>query len=377
MPPIRYESIATDAQTRARRGRVFTPHGSFETPAFMPVGTQGSVKGIFPRDLAACGAGCILGNTYHLMLRPGSATVAALGDLHRFMSWPGPILTDSGGFQVFSLSGVSKITDDGVTFKSHIDGAMHGLTPEKSMAVQNGLGADIIMAFDQCPPGNAERAVHEDALTRTLAWMSRCVAAHERPGEQGLFGIVQGGTFLDLRERAAKTLIDLDLPGYALGGLAVGEGFEAMQKILAHTTPLLPAEKPRYLMGVGFPRDIVAAVKEGIDMFDCVLPTRNGRNAYGFTAGGPIRIRNAKFTQDSGPIEPGCDCYACTHFSLGSIRHLFFANEMLGPMLLSLHNTRFYQRLMADIRAAIENGTFADFIDSDPRAKLGPGVGRQ
>jgi queuine tRNA-ribosyltransferase len=372
--PIRYEPLATDPQTRARRGRVHTPHGTFETPAFMPVGTQGTVKGILPRDIKSSGAECILGNTYHLMLRPGPTTVAALGDLHRFMAWPGPILTDSGGFQVFSLSDINKITDKGVTFKSHIDGTLHHLTPERSMEVQNALGADIIMAFDQCPPGNADRLVHEDALQRTLGWITRCTAAHARAADQGLFGIVQGGTFLDLREKCAKQMIDLDLPGYAIGGLAVGEGFEAMKTILAHTTPLLPAEKPRYLMGVGFPRDIVAAVKQGIDMFDCVLPTRNGRNAYAFTAGGAIRLRNAKYAADNGPIEAGCDCYACTHFTLGAIRHYFFASEMLGPMLVSLHNTRFYQRLMADIRLAIEQGTFADFAEHDPRSTLGPRV---
>jgi queuine tRNA-ribosyltransferase len=372
IPPVRYEPITTDPTTLARRGRVHTPHGSFETPAFMPVGTQGTVKGLLPRDLKAAGAECILGNTYHLMLRPGAATVAALGDLHRFMAWPGPILTDSGGFQVFSLSDINKITDDGVTFKSHIDGTLHHLTPEKSMSVQNALGADVIMAFDQCPPGNADRSVHESALRRTMEWMGRCVTAHARPDAQALFGIIQGGTFLDLRQRCAEELVALDLPGYAIGGLAVGEGFEAMKRILAHTTPLLPAGKPRYLMGVGFPRDIVAAVRQGIDMFDCVMPTRNGRNAYAFAADGVKRIRNAKYAADNGPIEAGCDCYACTHFTLGAIRHYFFASEMLGPVLVSLHNTRFYQRLMADIRSAIENGIFADFAEHDPRASLGP-----
>jgi queuine tRNA-ribosyltransferase len=373
--PVRYEPIALDPNTRARRGRVHTPHGSFETPAFMPVGTQGTVKGLLPRDLQATGAECILGNTYHLMLRPGAATVAALGDLHRFMAWPGPILTDSGGFQVFSLSDINKVTDEGVTFKSHVDGSSHHLTPEKSMSVQNALGADVIMAFDQCPPGNADRPVHEAALRRTLAWIGRCIEAHRRPDEQALFGIVQGGTFLDLRGECAQRLIELDLPGYAIGGLAVGEGFEAMKTILAHTTPLLPAGKARYLMGVGFPRDIVAAVREGIDMFDCVMPTRNGRNAYAFTAGGAIRVRNAKYAADNGPIEAGCDCYACTHFTLGAIRHYFFASEMLGPMLVSLHNTRFYQRLMADIRTAIECRTFAEFVARDPRSTLGPRSG--
>ena len=370
--PLAYELIKTDPATRARRGRVTTPHGSFETPAFMPVGTQGTVKGILPQHLCEMGAQCILGNTYHLMLRPGEKTVAALGDLHKFMSWPGPILTDSGGFQVFSLSGTNKVNDDGVTFKSHVDGSIHHLTPAKSIQIQNDLGADIIMCFDQCPPGNAPRDVQEAALSRTLRWAEKSWEGHARKDDQALFGIVQGGTFLDLRELSARRLIEFDLPGYAVGGLAVGEGFEAMKSVLAHTTPLLPESKPRYLMGVGFPRDIVQAVRHGIDMFDCVMPTRNGRNAYAFTAAGPIRIRNAKYARHEGPLEEGCDCIACTQFTAGAIRHFFFASEMLGPMLVSLHNTRFYQRLMADIRTAIEQGTFADFIEHDPRSRLGP-----
>jgi len=370
--PLSYELIRNDPATRARRGRVTTPHGSFETPAFMPVGTQGTVKGILPTQLKEAGAGCILGNTYHLMLRPGPKTVAELGDLHRFMSWQGPILTDSGGFQVFSLGDSNKVNDDGVTFKSHVDGAIHHLTPAKSIQIQNDLGADIIMCFDQCPPGNAPRDLQEAALTRTLRWAENSWEAHARKDDQALFGIVQGGTFLDLRELSARRLIEFDLPGYAVGGLAVGEGFEAMKTVLAHTTPLLPEHKPRYLMGVGFPRDIVQAVRHGIDMFDCVMPTRNGRNAYAFTAAGPKRIRNAKYTRDTGPLEEGCDCIACTGFTTGAIRHFFFASEMLGPMLVSLHNTRFYQRLMADIRSAIEAGTFADFIENDPRSSLGP-----
>ncbi len=349
-----------------------TLHGRFDTPAFMPVGTQGTVKGIYPAQLAECGAQCILGNTYHLMLRPGADTVAALGDLHRFMSWPGSILTDSGGFQVFSLSDINKITEDGVTFKSHVDGAMHHLTPERSIEIQNKLGADIIMQFDQCPPGDAPIDVHRAAVERTLRWAVRSKQAHSRPEEQGLFGIVQGGTDAGLRRFCADRLIELDFPGYAVGGLAVGEGFEAMVGVLDGLVHHLPVNKPRYLMGVGFPRDIVAGVAAGIDMFDCVMPTRNGRNAYAFTAQGAIRIRNAKFTRDTGPIEEGCDCHACRHFTRGAIRHFFFASEMLGPMLVSLHNIRFYQRLMSDIRSAIEGGRFAEFAAVDPRARLGP-----
>jgi queuine tRNA-ribosyltransferase len=338
----------------------------------MPVGTQGTIKGLLPDQVAETGAQIILANTYHLMLRPGESVVAELGDLHKFMAWPGPILTDSGGFQVFSLSDLNKIDDDGVTFKSHIDGSMHHLDPERSMDVQNALGADIIMTFDQCPPGTAPAADQETAVNRTLAWARRCVAAHARPRDQSLFGIVQGGTDLALRRRCADALIELDLPGYALGGLAVGESFGDMLAILNHVTPLLPSGKPRYLMGVGFPRDIVAAVAAGIDMFDCVLPTRNGRNAYAFTHAGPIRLRNAGFIRDSGPIEPGCDCYACRHFTRGAIRHFFFAAEMLGPILVSVHNMRFYQRLMADIRSAISRGTFEEFRRSDPRSQQGP-----
>ncbi len=298
--------------------------------------------------------------------------VAELGDLHKFMAWPGPILTDSGGFQVFSLADLNQIDDSGVTFKSHIDGSIVHLSPARSIQVQNDLGADIIMAFDECPPGDAERPYHERAVERTLRWAEQCSKAHQRPGDQSLFGIVQGGTFLDLRDRCARKLIEMNFPGYAIGGLAVGEGFEDMLNVLNHTTPLLPPNKPRYLMGVGFPRDIIAAVSAGVDMFDCVLPTRNGRNAYAFTAGGPLRLRNSRFTRDAGPIEEGCDCYACRNFTRGAIRHFFFAGEMLGPILASVHNMRFYQRFMADIRRAISAGGFHEFVSRDPRCLLGP-----
>jgi queuine tRNA-ribosyltransferase len=327
--------------------------------------------------VAETGSQCILANTYHLMLRPGEDVVAELGDLHKFMSWPGPILTDSGGFQVFSLAHLNKITDAGVTFKSHIDGSTIHLDPERSMAVQNALGADIIMAFDECPAADAPLEYHADTVERTLRWADRCVAAHARPGEQSLFGIVQGGTDQALRAHCAERLVELDLPGYAVGGLAVGEGFEAMKSVLEFVTPMLPTNKPRYLMGVGYPRDIVAAVIRGIDMFDCVMPTRNGRNAYAFTAEGVVRLKNAKYIRDSGPIEAGCDCHACQNFTRGAIRHFFLASEMLGPILVSLHNIRFYQRLMADIRRAIGEGTFGDFRRTDPRCELGPAVKEQ
>jgi queuine tRNA-ribosyltransferase len=372
MRAVTYQLIKGDPSSRARLGRVETRHGAFDTPAFMPVGTQGTLKGILPEQIAATGSQCILANTYHLMLRPGEKVVAELGDLHRFMAWPGPILTDSGGFQVFSLADLNKIDDDGVTFRSHIDGSVVHLTPARSMQVQNDLGADIIMAFDECPPADAPVAYHLTAVERTLRWARLCVEAHDRPERQALFGIVQGGTDQALRERCAGELTAMDLPGYAIGGLAVGEGFEAMKSVLGFVTPLLPADKPRYLMGVGYPRDLVAGVREGVDMFDCVLPTRNGRNAYAFTASGAIRLRNAKYQRDSGPIEAGCDCYACRHFTRGAIRHYFFASEMLGPVLVSVHNVRFYQRFMADIRRAIAGGTFEEFCRSDPRCSLGP-----
>jgi len=373
-PALTYELFKTDAITHARLGRVTTRHGVFDTPAFMPVGTQGTIKGQLPSLIAETGAQCILANTYHLMLRPGEKVVAELGDLHRFMAWPGPILTDSGGFQVFSLGDINKISDDGVTFKSHVDGAMVHLTPARSMQVQNDLGADIIMAFDECPDPTKPREYQLQAVDRTLRWAELCIESHARKRDQTLFGIVQGGVDLELRSHCAMRLIELDFPGYAVGGLAVGEGFDAMKTVLAHTTPLLPKDKPRYLMGVGFPRDIVEAVSHGIDMFDCVMPTRNGRNAYAFTRDGAIRIRNARFTRDTGPIEEDCDCYACRTFTRGAIRHYFFAGEMLGPVLVSLHNTRFYQRLMADIRTAIAGGTFDEFRRNDLRARLGPAV---
>jgi queuine tRNA-ribosyltransferase len=338
----------------------------------MPVGTQGTIKGVLPDHVAATGAQCILANTYHLTLRPGEKTVAALGDLHRFMAWPGPILTDSGGFQVFSLADINKINDDGVTFRSHIDGSVVHLTPARSMQVQNDLGADIMMAFDECPPADAPLEYQVTAVERTLRWARICLEAHARPDRQALFGIVQGGTDKGLRERCAAELIRMDFPGYAIGGLAVGEGFEAMRSVLSFVTPLLPADRPRYLMGVGYPRDIAAAVREGVDTFDCVLPTRNGRNAYAFTATGPIRLRNSKYARDTGPIEAGCDCYACQNFTRGAIRHYFFAAEMLGPVLVSVHNIRFYQRFMADLRRAIAGGAFDEFCRSDPRCSLGP-----
>ncbi len=338
----------------------------------MAVGTQGSIKGLLPDHVARTGTQIVLANTYHLMLRPGHQVVATLGDLHRFMAWHGPILTDSGGFQVFSLADLNRITDEGVVFKSHIDGATVKLTPALSMEVQNALGADIIMAFDECPPGAAPREYHQQAVNRTLRWAGQCLAYHKRANDQSLFGIVQGGIHHDLRAMCAQALVAMDLPGYAIGGCAVGEGFDGMKSVLQFTTPILPQQKPRYLMGVGYPRDIVEAVANGLDMFDCVLPTRNGRNAYAFTSSGALRLRNSQYHNDPSPIEEGCDCYACGNFCRGAIRHFFFAGEMLGPVLVSVHNVRFYQRLMADIRLAIGRGTFERFRQEDPRCLIGP-----
>ncbi|HEX4054383.1 MAG TPA: tRNA guanosine(34) transglycosylase Tgt [Tepidisphaeraceae bacterium] len=369
---VTYELIHQDRGSGARLGKVRTPHGLVDTPAFMPVGTQGSIKGVLPDQVAKTGTQLVLANTYHLMLRPGEKTVAELGDLHRLMGWAGPILTDSGGFQVFSLADLNEVSDRGVTFKSHVDGSEVFLDARRSIEVQNDLGADIMMAFDQCPAGNADAEVHRQAVRRTLRWAEQSLAAHGRRGEQGLFGIVQGGVDLELRQECARELAAMGFDGYALGGLAVGEGFEGMKGVLREIGPALPADKPRYLMGVGYPRDIVTAVAAGIDLFDCVLPTRNGRNAYAFTADGPIRLRNSAHQRDPGPIEQGCDCYSCGNFSRGAIRHFFFAGEMLGPVLVSVHNVRFYQRLMADIRRSIGEGSFDSFVRNDSRCRLGP-----
>jgi queuine tRNA-ribosyltransferase len=371
--PLKYDCFATDPTSAARLGRVTTRHGHFDTPAFMPVGTQGTIKGLLPDLVKETGAQCILANTYHLMLRPGSTVVRDLGYLHEFMSWQGSILTDSGGFQVYSLSELNLITDEGVTFKSQIDGAKIFLTPERSIQVQNDLGADIIMCFDECPESTAPIDVQKKAIERTIRWAALCKEAHGRLNDQSLFGIVQGGLNPELRAKCAAELVALDFPGYAVGGLAVGEGFEAMLKVLDVTVPLLPTGKPRYLMGVGYPRDLVASVARGIDMFDCVLPTRNGRSAMAWTNAGQIRLKNAQYITDRRPVDETCDCPCCTKFSRGALRHFFQAGEMLGPILLSVHNVRFYQRLMADVRQALRDGTFEAFRQTDPRARLGPG----
>lgn len=353
--------LATDTVTSARLGQLATPHGTVDTPVFMAVGTRASVKGLTPAQLREAGAPMVLGNTYHLTLRPGEELIARRGGLHRFMGWPHPILTDSGGFQVFSLQELRQIDDEGVTFRSHIDGNWLRLTPERSMAIQEQLGADIIMCFDEVPPSKTDRDRLANAVARTTRWAERCQRAHTRP-DQALFAIVQGGTDPELRARSANELVTLDFPGYAIGGLSVGETPNEMYRVLDHTTVLLPPAKPRYLMGVGRPIDIVEAVARGVDMFDCVMPTRNGRNAFAFTSVGNLRLRNACHTDDDRPLDPECHCYTCQNFSRSYLRHLFSVEEMLGPTLLSLHNLAYYWRLMATMRQHLAHGTFANFL---------------
>jgi queuine tRNA-ribosyltransferase len=343
----------------ARAGVLRTAHGEVPTPVFMPVGTAGTVKAMTADAVRATGARMVLGNTYHLMLRPGAERIARLGGLHRFMDWHGPILTDSGGFQVMSLSGLRKMDADGVTFQSHVDGSRHRLTPERSVEIQHLLGADVTMCFDECTPFPA---THEQAATSmrlSMRWAARSREAFvPRPGH-GLFGIVQGSVFPDLRAESVAALTGIGFEGYAVGGLAVGEGQEAMFTTLECTTPLLPADKPRYLMGVGTPSDLIGAVRRGIDMFDCVMPTRSGRTGRAYTRGGVINIRNARHAEDNRPLDPGCACPACRAHSRAYLHHLFKANEMLGPMLLTWHNIQYYQDLMAELRAGILAGNLA------------------
>ncbi len=355
-----FQITQKDRGSAARRGVLKTAHGTVQTPAFMPVGTAGTVKGITPDQLEATGPEIILANTYHLMLRPGAEVVEGLGGLHRFMAWDHPILTDSGGYQVFSLSALTRIDDEGVEFASHVDGAKFHLNAEIATEIQNKLGADIIMCFDECTPFPVEQDRLKTAVDRTIEWAKRCKAAHSR-SDQLLFGIVQGGVDLELRRYCADEIVNIGFDGYAVGGLSVGEGHEHMTRTVEHTAALLPGDQPRYLMGVGMPIDIIAAVRAGVDMFDCVLPTRNGRNAFAFTRQGPLRLRNNAHIRSSEPLEADCDCYACRHFTRGAIRHFFNCSEMLGPILLSLHNLRFYQRLMSDIRTHIERGDFTQW----------------
>ncbi|MFO7539438.1 MAG: tRNA guanosine(34) transglycosylase Tgt [Chloroflexota bacterium] len=354
-----FESEGPERGVGARTGRFHTPHGIIQTPVFAPVGTQATVKALRPADLTELGASLILSNTYHLYLRPGDELIAELGGLHQFMQWPGPILTDSGGFQVFSLSDTRTIDADGVTFQSHIDGSYHRFTPERSIAIQENLGADIIMMFDECPPPNEYNYVQQ-SLQRTHPWAERCLAAKRR-SDQALFGIVQGGIFPDLRQQSAEFLMNLDLPGYAIGGLAVGESKADMAAVLDVLDPILPRHKPRYLMGVGAPEDLVNAVARGIDIFDCVLPTRLARHGSAFIKGGRLNMRNAQFERDPAPIDAACTCYTCTHFSRAYLRHLVKANEILGHILLTTHNVHFLLDLMAQMRAAITADQFTDF----------------
>ncbi len=368
---FRYELIQRDASSSARLGKWTTPHGVVDTPAFMPVGTKASVKGVWPAQLREVGVQKILANTYHLALRPGSKVIAELGGLHQFMNWDGPILTDSGGFQVFSLAEMRKLTDDHVVFKSHIDGDILTLSPQRAIEIQEELGADCIMCLDECPPHDVELERMQVAVDRTTRWGALCRDAQRR-SDQALFGILQGGTDPGMRERSAQGLLPLDFPGYAIGGLSVGESPAAMYQTLDFTAPMLPEDRPRYLMGVGTPIDLIEAVLRGIDLFDCVMPTRNARNAQAFTSAGAIRLRNQRHQLDEGPIDPECDCPTCSGFSRAYIRHLFMADEMLGPMLLSLHNLAFYQRLMRDLRQAIALGSGAAFRQERLAAWRGP-----
>jgi queuine tRNA-ribosyltransferase len=355
---FRFELLASDGA--ARRGRLHTAHGTIETPAFMPVGTQATVKAMTPDMLRATGSEIVLANTYHLMLRPGAERVARLGGLHRFMAWPGPILTDSGGFQVMSLAERRTLDEDGVTFASHLDGSRHRLTPERAMQIQDLLDATVTMVLDECTAWPIAPDAAAASMRRSMRWAERCrVAFRARPG-YGLFGIVQGSVFPDLRLESAARLVEIGFDGYAIGGLAVGEGRALMLETVAITAPALPADRPRYLMGVGKPADLIGAVARGIDLFDCVLPTRSGRTAQAWTRDGPLNLRNQRHADDPGPLEPGCACPVCRDYSRGYLHHLTKAGEILGAMLLTWHNLHHYQALMATMRDAIAKGRFAD-----------------
>jgi len=346
-----------DTAGAARRGRLTFARGKVETPAFMPVGTYGTVKAMTPEELRSIGAQIILGNTFHLMLRPGTDVIAAHGDLHDFMAWDGPILTDSGGFQVFSLAELRRMEEAGVTFASPVDGSQVFLGPEESMAVQRALGSDIVMIFDECTPYPATEAQARESMERSLRWAERSKQAHgDNPA--ALFGIVQGGMYPALRRRSAERLIELGFDGYAIGGLSVGEPESEREAILEATCPLLPADRPRYLMGVGRPEDLLAAVARGVDMFDCVMPTRNARNGHLFTSRGPVKLRNARYRLDTGPVDPECACYTCRSYSRAYLKHLNKCNEILGHRLATIHNLHYYQHLMARMRQAIEEGSF-------------------
>ncbi len=357
---FKFEVLKKSNENAARLGRMTTSHGVIETPIFMPVGTQATVKSMTPEELKEIKAQIILSNTYHLYMRPGHELVKEAGGLHKFMNWDLPILTDSGGFQVFSLGPMRKISEEGVAFRSHIDGSKHFISPEKAIEIQTALGSDIIMAFDECPPYPAERQYVKDSLERTSRWAKRCKAAHANTDNQTLFGIVQGGMYKDLRKQSAEELMDLGFKGYALGGLSVGEPKHLMYEMLEHTTPLLPEDKPRYLMGVGSPDCLFEGVERGIDMFDCVLPTRLARNGTAMTSKGRISIKQARFTKDFSPLDPECDCYTCRNYSKAYLRHLYKSNEILSSRLFSYHNLHFLLKTMERIRKAIEEDTFKE-----------------
>ena len=394
--PLTFEILEKSKENAARTGIVTTPHGAFKTPAFMPVGTRGTVKGLTPEQVRSTGSEILLNNAYHLTLRPGDEEIAKLGGVHKFMRWDRPILTDSGGYQAWSMADINKLDEDGVTFKSIIDGSMIRITPERSIEIQNNLGADIIMAFDDCPSSIAPQKqnlarrrhaltsrdgvltdqAHEqrllESLDRTARWLERCAASHAKPDDQALFGIVQGGTNFELRARSVEQVCSVDLPGYAIGGVAVGESPEAIFEVVTFTAKLLPEEKPRYLMGVGYERDILAAVLSGVDMFDCVLPTRNGRNAHAFTRNGQLHLRNARFRDDPAVLEEGCTCYTCMHgFSRAYLRHLYTSKEMLSGILVSIHNIHHFQSLMVDIRAAIRDDSWSLLFQRWPVLQMG------
>lgn len=359
-PVLGFERVATDGA--ARRGRLALARGTIETPAFMPVGTYGTVKGLTPEDVRATGAEILLGNTFHLWLRPGTEIISLHGDLHDFMHWDGPILTDSGGFQVYSLGDLRQISEQGVAFRSPVNGDRVFMGPEESMAIQQALGSDIVMIFDECPPYPAERDAVARSMERSLRWARRSRDAYA--GSGALFGIVQGGVYADLRQQSLDGLLEIGFDGYAVGGLSVGEPAEERDAVLEALHPRLPHDRPRYVMGVGRPEDLVACVRRGYDLFDCVMPTRNARNAYLFTSQGLLKLRNAKYARDTGPVDPECDCETCRHYSRSYLKHLDRCNEMLGARLATVHNLRYYQRLMAGLRDAIAAGRLEAFVEA-------------
>ena len=360
---IAFEVTDRDGETRARAGCVQTPHGTVETPVFMVVGTQAAVKTLSPDELRAAGVQIVLSNTYHLSIRPGVELIRDIGGLHRFMAWDGPLLTDSGGYQVFSLADAAVVSDEGVKFRSHVDGSGLFIGPREATQMQNDLGADVIMALDECAPYPCDRQHARQAVDRTLLWARQCLDAHRRP-DQAMFGIVQGSVYRGLREECVEQLALLPFDGYAIGGLSVGEGPDLMYEVLGYTSPLLPAERPRYLMGVGRPEDILEAIAQGIDMFDCVLPTRNGRNGVAFTSEGLVRIKNSRYRADSRPLDEECDCAACRQFSRAYLRHLVTSKEILGLRMMSLHNVHFFQRLVRGARSAIRAGEFGRYREA-------------